>query len=505
MSSLHQAQIEPQRQSLGPWSLSDELVRQILPRAFASGLVGIVFAVLVSVFDFNALGLTEMVAAASFWAAAIMIVTFHGNVGRMLFWLLLLDASLALYQVSIYMVVMDDYVFLRLGPVVLAGTLFLTCSGGRAPQQRAFLYIIWVACNIPAFVSGSLQGYLSFDDAFIFFVVNVFYPLIFYYAMGRMQRDAMSPQVLRDSISVSVLVLCAIPLLLIPVELALRETESFASLQFGGRAYSVIGIVLLIWSIVVTNVLQWRPTQRFVAISLVVLVFATSFSRGAFIIFLIMLLGNFIFARKQIAKLSSGIIVVVMVFLVGAFLFSPKWLSEAGWFWLVRANMASNLATGVTFDAGEFFQTDRGEIWQYALTFFKDSPLWGYGIGSTPTLISAITHDDASYSGMHNLFLTVLVERGLIGLCGVLVLLGRIGYLIIHIKDLPAPRIFMAFSFVVFLLYANSTGVELFLNSTRSMNVTVTVYLFLLVGFLEYRVGMSRGYIQGQHVPATTG
>jgi hypothetical protein len=49
----------------------------------------------------------------------------------------------------------------------------------------------------------------------------------------------------------------------------------------------------------------------------------------------------------------------------------------------------------------------------------------------------------------------------------------------------------MASSFLVFLVYANATGVELFMNSTRSMNATVTVYLFVMVGFLEYWLGLS--------------
>jgi len=499
MTALRLAHSE-ERRLLRPWSLSSELAWQFLPRMIIAIMAGLFIGSLIDLAEFSELGYLNTVVASSFWAAAFMMGTFRGHAGRMLFWLLLLDSGLLLYQVSIYAAVKEGYVFLRLGPAILAGILFVTFSGGRA-QQRPFLYFLWIACNLPSFVSGSLQGYLSFTDASLFFAVNVFYPLVFYYAIGCMVRTAMPLQVIWDSIAVSVLVLSCIPLLLIPVELSLRESESFASLQFGGRAYSVIGGILLMWPIVMANVIGWRPSQRLIAFGLIILVFATSFSRGAIAMLLLLLVGNLFLARRQRGRLFLTLGIISCILVAGAVLALPQWTRGAGWFWLARMNVGSELATGVFVDTGEFFEAGRGKIWQMAVALFKESPLWGYGIGSTPSLISNITFNEASYSGMHSLALTVLVERGLIGLCGVLVLIGRVGYLVLYSKTVPVSRGFMAYSFIIFLLFANSTGVELFLNSTRSMNVTVTVYLFLLIGFLEYGIGTSRPSIRKTNVP----
>ena len=74
-------------------------------------------------------------------------------------------------------------------------------------------------------------------------------------------------------------------------------------------------------------------------------------------------------------------------------------------------------------------------------------------------------------------------------------ILGRIGYLIHASKHLLVSRKLMGSIFVIFLVFANGTGVELFLNSSRSMNATITVFLFLYIGYLEYGLSEARSRI----------
>lgn len=493
MNIFIQAQSEQPRRFLKAWSLLSEVQRQVLPRALISCAGGILLALLGRLVHVSVLGYAEMIVACSFWVAAFMIVTFRGHIGRMLLWLLLLETSLQLYQLSIYMAVRSEYPLLRLGPVFLGGTLLVICTSFRT-SQRPILYVVWIACNLPALVSACIQGYLNSTDAFVFYGANSFYPLVFYYAAGCIGRTAMPQHILKDSISLSMPVLCSIPLLLMPVELSMRETTSVALLQFG-RSYSVMGAILLTWPIWITSLGQMRLSLRLASMSLIFLVFLTSFSRGGLVILLAMLVGTSVLDRRKSSRFLKTLILVFFILLGCGLVFLPGWMGDAAHFWLLRLNIANNLSSGLHFTLDEFLQTDRYELWDIAVKLFKGSPLWGYGIGSSPFLNATATYNQFSFSGMHNLFLTVLVERGLIGLTGLLVLIGRVAYLISTSHCLPAPRTLVGFSFLMFLIFCNTTGVELFLNSTRSMNVTITVYLFLIIGFLEYRIGMEQTYI----------
>ncbi|NOZ53743.1 MAG: O-antigen ligase family protein [Gammaproteobacteria bacterium] len=487
MSEFFQRKFPMPWQFIANWNLLSELTQIFLPRVLIAFISGGLLGFLAKFAGVSSLGYAETIFTAAFWILALMVVTFQGHIGRMLFWLLLLDASLSLYQVSIYAAVLDQYLLIRLGPVILGGILFVASCGARL-QQSSVLYIIWIVCNLPALIPGVVQGYMNPYDAIVFWAFNTFYPLVFYFAVGAMKGTTQPPQILGDSISVAVLVMCLIPLLLIPVELTLRQTDSFASLQFGGRAYAVIGAVILFFPVLLVSLNQWQAPLRYLAVGVLLLLFITSFSRGVSVVFILLIVGVFVFCSEQRMKLlKSFAVTVLFLFVVGWFLM-PQVLIDAGWFWLLRMNLVSNISNDVSINVEDFLATGRLEIWRIALTLFEDSPLWGHGIGSTPSLIRAATSNALSFSGMHNLVLTVLVERGLVGLVGVSVLLWRVGYLIYANKYLPVPRKLMGYLFVLFLIFANSTGVELFQNSSRSMNVTITVYIFLFIGYLEYQL-----------------
>lgn len=478
-----------------------ELWRNILPRTLICCVGGALVALLAKLVNLSTLGPMETLVTASFWVAAIMTVSFRGHVGRMLLWLLFLEATLQLYQLSIYKSVFIQYPIMRIGPTVLAGVLLFTCSGSHA-IQRPFLYVVWIVCNIPALLSGFAQGYLDLTENFIFYALNVLYPLVFYYAVGCMEQAEMPTHILGDIISVPILLLSAIPIALIPFELYFRQTTNFASLQFG-RSYSVLGTIILAWPILIGCFSYWGFLLRSFAIALFILIFVLSFSRGGAVFFFILLAGTMIISRRQRGSLMLDIIISIAIFWGISSIFEHKFFNDALWYWLLRFNMSSNIFPGISFNLNDFFLTGRYDIWEMAITLFKKSPLWGFGIGSTPLLLTNVTYGQLSYSGMHNLFLTVLTERGLVGLFGLLVLIGRIVYLVFNSRHLLVSRFLMGFSFFIFLAFANLTGAELFLNSIGSMNATITVYLFLLIGFLEYGIGAAQSDVPSQIMPAT--
>lgn len=464
--------------------LLTELTGQFLPRALFAGLMGVVLGFLAQLVGLTpTMGIAEVIVAATFWSAAAMVPTFRGRPDQMLFWLLLLDGSLLLYQVSIYGAA-TEAVFFRLAPVLLASVLFVLFGTGRV-RQGPFLYLVWIAFNVPALVAANVQGLMTIDGLYVVFAINVLYPLVVYYAVGRMARNSISFHRLCDIIAISMLVLCSVPIMLIPLEMTMRQTDNWAALQYGGRAYHVIGIILLAWPIFVTAFERWRPVMRWFAIGIVLMIFASSFSRGGLIALLLVLGGTAIVGGKQRGKLISSLVAFFAFSLVLGLAFAPDWLNQAAWFWLLRLNVASNFSNEMAFNSAAFFEADRYDIWQMAWSFFENSPFWGHGIGSFPSLVGELTGFQLGYSGAHNLTLTVLVERGLLGFIGLLLIGARLLFLIYQCRAFSVSRTFMVYSFVSFLVFAHSTGVELFLNGGRVVNASVTVYLFLLIAALE--------------------
>ncbi len=471
------------------WDLASDLKRCFLPRFVIACILGTVLGFSAKIVGVSSLGYGEMALASSFWVAALMVATFKGHAGRMLFWLLLMEAGLALYQVSIYSVVMEHYIWVRIGPAILGGILFFATFRGYS-QQSSSLYIVWIACNLPSLVSGATQGVMDPLNAIMFWAFNVLYPLVFYFAIGAMKRSDLPQQMLCDCISFAVLAMCFTPLVLIPIELMARQTANFAELQFGGRAYAVIGAIILTFPAILASTSRWRLLYRLLATILILMVFASSFSRGALITFLSLAIGIFAFGNVHRGKMLFGGGATILFLIALGWLVMPEVISAIAWFWLLRMNVVSNLTSGVSFDASSMVQSGRFEIWDIASSLSLDNPIWGFGIGSTPSLLFAASSGEFTYSGMHNMMLTVLVERGIFGLIGAFVILGRIGYLIYLSKNPQTSRMFMGYAFILFLIFANGTGVELFQNSTRSLNVTITVTLILVIGYLEY--GLSK-------------
>ena len=87
-------------------------------------------------------------------------------------------------------------------------------------------------------------------------------------------------------------------------------------------------------------------------------------------------------------------------------------------------------------------RTSRFPIWRDAFTAISERPWWGWGPGGLPRAVEAVLPEDARLRPVaahaHNLFLTTWVDRGAVGLLGVLLLFGLLGLRAVQQRDRAA-------------------------------------------------------------------
>lgn len=465
------------------WNLGAELFTRIAPRAMLTVGAAALAATLATLLRISPFSFRASVVTATFWFGALMLVSFRRNVGRMLLWLILVDTTLAIYQVSIYSEVGNGYVLVRIGPVLLGGAILgAVCLTRRRGRSR--IPSLWVACSVPALIPLA-QGSIPIADGFLLWGLCVLYPLSFYLAANVMRLEHPASDRLDSVIACGVIAACMVPLALLPLELSHRATGGVASLQVGARSYTTLGIVFLLAPLLLHRLRGSSVRTRVLSLSAVLALFGMSFSRGALVSALLLLVGIFVLGRKLRSRLFLGLGASLVVLWQLVRWTYPQLMANVEQFWLLRTNIGSNASAETDFDLSQFLDSGRNEIWTFGVAAWENSLIWGHGIGSTPYLFKDATNGVLGYSGMHNLVLTVLAERGLFGFLGVLFLFGSITRLIFRSRGLSLTHSVVMFSFLVFLTFALTTGVELFLNSTRATNASVTVFLFLFLAFLE--------------------
>ncbi|PJE59803.1 MAG: hypothetical protein COU85_01700 [Candidatus Portnoybacteria bacterium CG10_big_fil_rev_8_21_14_0_10_44_7] len=125
------------------------------------------------------------------------------------------------------------------------------------------------------------------------------------------------------------------------------------------------------------------------------------------------------------------------------------------------------------FDLSEGSNIGRLAIWRQGLVFFAQAPLLGHGLGSYPQLVAPELLTAAPISA-HNLYLEILVELGVVGLCLFLIpswlcflylwrrranglalgALGALVYFLVHSffeVGIFSPAVFLEFIFILFI------------------------------------------------------
>ncbi len=469
-----------------PSSLFRQIVFAFGPRLIFCVMVAAVLGLAATVFG-SGLGVSEAAIIAFFGVASVMTVSLYRRMDLMLLWVLMVEATIFLFQIVLYDISVEMHPAIRLGPVLVAALVFTLAYRGRRASM-GLTAILWVGLSLPILIGALFGPELDVSRDLTLFALNILYPVGVYHAVRSMPANGADSGHTAEMLSISVIAMAVVPLLLIPIELTLRQGGGFAALQFGGRAYAVIGIILLTWPILIDSLRRWPLAAAYVSFAVIALIIATSFSRGAIMATALLLAATLVFGQGRERKVMMHLGLASVLVGVASLFFLRDWFDQLSWFWMLRTNMASNASAQVAFNAADFFSSGRGDIWEMGWRLFQEKPLLGHGIGTTPVLVAEATNNVFTYSGMHNMLLTVLVERGLIGTVAVLYVLLRIPTLIWRgIKQRKLSIVHMA-AFVIFLLFANTTGVELFMNSTRLMNVTATVYLLAYLAWLEGQV-----------------
>jgi O-antigen ligase len=92
-------------------------------------------------------------------------------------------------------------------------------------------------------------------------------------------------------------------------------------------------------------------------------------------------------------------------------------------------------------------------LWEDTLSYASQRPVLGYGAGTSKELILKKRGPDAGSSDAHNDYLRVLLEDGLIGLIGFLILLASLGAELFKIyRDQNRPRL-KALAFICLILF----------------------------------------------------
>lgn len=462
------------------WLVSALFV-QLLPRLLLTFVFSVLVGSAISLLQLSPFSFFKITVICFFLVSALITATLPKKSGVMLLWALVLNSFIQIYQLAIYPDIESP--LLRVFPLLLVGMILLFRNIERL-GARVWLSVGWVLVNIPSVIGAALYSSMSLGDVLSLFVFAVLYPLVFIYAADSICRGDYGHARCSEIISISVLSVAILPLLLTPIELWYRDTSSLAALQYG-RAYWVLGCIVLVWPVLVKVISSWNLLARAICFSAFLLTFLISFSRGAAVVLVLLLLGTVVFNYRSRNKILLTLAVSLGVLALGGVFFMWDRLVEASWYWLLRFNLASNTAIGIDFNLAQSLESGRSEIWQMGAQLFRENPYLGYGIGTSPELFSNLSGGTFFYSSFHGMFLTLLVERGLLGLLGAFFILGRFFYLVWRSSSAEGSRLFVYVSFACFLLFSNTTGIELFLNSSRGINADISVYLFLLLALYE--------------------
>ena len=260
------------------------------------------------------------------------------------------------------------------------------------------------------------------------------------------------------------------------IELSLRGITALSGLQITGRSYELIA--LSIASLLLASRLPGIKT-RLLYFGFFITI-AMSFSRGAILVFTIMFLENSMSSMKQFLKWIG--IATLVIFMTGWLGLSADFINlnfgNLLEFWEKRLNYGADFSVATEFGN---MSGGRLEIFSYCLGGLSENPLFGVGIGQTQSYFLE-NYSNIAYSGCHNLFVTPLLERGIIGAISCYFLIAVAVYKVCSLAAIRG-RIKPVFLLGMFLLFVSSTGAEFFVmsSSIRNANILITIFLIIFV------------------------
>lgn len=378
---------------------------------------------------------------------------------RRAYFLALAPAALSAIQLLVRYNTLDMRVMLIADLVFLA---IISCAFTRKTPQLFLLVLTLIA---------ALQNLLTallYEPNLLRLVhhtvLYIFFPFFLAHSYARY-----SELVFVRMATVAGLALAGLNLLILPFELTLRGgIQNIYALQFSGRSYELISILLVAMTIATIN---RRRSNGPLAVALFVSTSLT-FSRGGIAIVSLVLASTW---WRHLKLFFSRYVLVLLLFaIIGGFLFSRGTLDALISFWVVRLNFDS-FASNAENISSFFDGFGRWEIWLIGFDSILERPIWGTGVATSSQYISDATGGLIAFSGYHNLSLTILAERGIpVGFMFLLLLLIILHSLLFH-KSYHA-----LIYFVGFLVFSHTTGGEFVLDSYNYRNANVLFFVFLL-------------------------
>jgi hypothetical protein len=345
------------------------------------------------------------------------------------------------------------------------------------------LSIVFILLNLIPFVLSCEK--LGFLEGLAYFLTTGLLPVIFYEAIRRnFSQEAF------DFVMYYILFKYSLYIVLIPVEVRLNAKMNWAGLQFSGGQYNSIAILILTLIIMYVGRSLGLKIKGFFIYFAKVLFLATvllSFSRGGLVVGCIVLLAEI--RRSNVKNIFKAFILFsgAYIMLQDAITIDNSFTLK---FWLQRLDIYNNVTGETNFSTSSIIDTYRSSSRDVFYEFFSGRNvidiIFGSGIGTSTYIINEGSKGKFGFGSFHNLFLTIFMERGLLFLTFFTGLfLSRISKMIRVIKE-HRYRLFLYA--LALLLFATSTGFELFVNS-RDFNVDFIILLFTFIYLINYYVG----------------
>ena len=347
-------------------------------------------------------------------------------------------------------------------------------------KKTSFISVFYVFFNLIPFVLSIVK--LGFLTGFSYFLTTALLPVVFYeYLKNGFTKNNF------NLIINYILLKYSLYLILIPVELFITSKSNLAELQFSGAQYNSIAILIILMIILYfAKSFDFKIKKTFLPLA-IVLIFSTiliSFSRGGFVIGLILLLA-FVHKIKFKYFLIGSSLVAICFFLFAGINVEDMFVLK---YWLLRLDLLNNVTGETSLSISNLLDSYNYDSRSFFYTILNDRSfleiLVGSGIGSSKLVISEFSNGNFAFGSFHNLFLTILVERGLLFLSFfTILLLGTLSKMLVIIKKNRYILFMLSFALI---LFAITTGFELFVNS-RDFNVDFILLFFLLVYLINLR------------------
>lgn len=407
------------------------------------------------------------------------------NIYSSFFWLLILNSITSIYCLALYMISADNFLLIIL-PMLFSSVIFLM-NFRNILVLKSLIGLLLFILVIPSIIGSITSDIVSAERNLVYIFYSFFLPLLAYIGIKQINYLSNSENIICTSFMIMIL----LSIVLIPIELISRgvAASSISSIEIGGRAYSLLAILLLILPIFINWLSKQNRSFKWIIITLIILAMIISFSRG---VILFCILGSIpiLFAKsmKKPKILLYSLATFFLLILILFFFKDNEIIAEIIRFWSVRLNIYDNVSGLYSFDFSSIFSSSgRFDIWKNAGYWFSENIIFGYGIGSTPELLLESSGNRFGFGGMHNQSLTVLVERGVVGFLALISFWVLYVYRILSLK-FNRDKLFFLYSFFLYFLYAHITGVELLVISVKELNANTLIYFLMMLAVLEKKI-----------------